>query len=277
MGMSRRTTLRSFENSDARLKPCIRHLLLLFQVALLEKAVQGLGASPAQHNRADARDSASAPSKQPEPAAAAAAEAAAEAAPPAQPAGEAAAAAAAAAAEPPAAQPVRQGLAALLPDPVPAMPVSQPPVDEGGALRSCVHTRAPVHTYDSHAHTYTRTHTHTHVHTCTHMYTHTHTHTRTHTRTDPGIEVLTIDKYQGRDKPCIILSFVRANDDLVSRGWSKTQSPMLLGVWTSCLHVSAGSKQGARHTPHLSPLHSFCFLARRRPPAGRLAAHQHWH
>jgi len=31
------------------------------------------------------------------------------------------------------------------------------------------------------------------------------------TATGPPIEVLTIDKYQGRDKPCIVLSFVRSN------------------------------------------------------------------
>lgn len=41
--------------------------------------------------------------------------------------------------------------------------------------------------------------------------------------TEPPLEVLTVDRYQGRDKQCIILSFVRSNE--------KREAGRLLSDW----------------------------------------------
>uniref|UniRef100_A0A453CXB9 DNA replication ATP-dependent helicase/nuclease n=1 Tax=Aegilops tauschii subsp. strangulata TaxID=200361 RepID=A0A453CXB9_AEGTS len=58
---------------------------------------------------------------------------------------------------------------------------------------------------------------------------------------DPLVEVHTIDKYQGRDKDCIIVSFVR------SSGNSRASGSSLLGDWHRINVVLTRAKEEAHH------------------------------
>ncbi len=79
-----------------------------------------------------------------------------------------------------------------------------------------------------------------------------------------GVECLTIDKCQGRDKECVVVSFVRSNAEgqagecAPRRCWAHGKTPILRNTGSmACAPLGHSSpKQGAqfgRHTMHFRP------------------------
>jgi len=104
-----------------------------------------------------------------------------------------------------------------------------------------------------------------------------------------GVEALTVDKCQGRDKDCIVLSLVKSNaeGDAGERRWSGMQAALVaaqgLRLASFTMPQQVWTSSSARHlTPCLTPapyppVAFLCLLTSCRQAAAGLAAHQRGH